>query len=89
MHVTFADGCPDDYQVFWRGVSIGRIMKVTGYPIRDAQWSWVLNVNGLPSLGDDCGHGDDLDDCTTKFMAAWMRIKSRLKWPRTTPSFYR
>ena len=81
LRVTFAGGCPDDYQAFWGNVSIGRIMKTTGYPTCDGQWSWVLNVNGLPSLGRGCGHGDDLDDCTTKFMAAWMRIRSRLTEP--------
>jgi hypothetical protein len=76
--VTFAGGCPDDFQVFWGSVPIGRIMKTTGYPTRDAQWSWCCNVPWLPSLGGSCGHGDDLDDCTTKFMAVWIRIRARL-----------
>ena len=73
--VTFAGSCPDDYQVFWRSVPIGRIMRSTGYPTRDAQWSWVIS---LPREGGDCGTGDDLDDCKRQAIAAWLRIRARV-----------
>jgi hypothetical protein len=76
--VTLPGGCPDDYQIFWGSVSIGRIMKTTGYPTPDAQWSWAVNVNGLPLLGGGCGHGGDLYDCKHQAIAVWMRIRSRL-----------
>jgi hypothetical protein len=78
VRVTTPGGCPDDYQVIWRGVPIGRIMQATGFPSQDTRWSWGCNVYGLPSLGGSSGHGDDLNDCKAMFMASWTRIRSRL-----------
>jgi hypothetical protein len=75
VRVTFAGGCPDDYQVFWRSVPIGRIMKTTGYPTRDAQWSWVIS---LPRESGDCGTGDNLADCEAKLGRALARILARV-----------
>src|ERR1019366_2587814 len=71
--VTFAGGCPDDYQVFWRSVPIGRIMKTTGYPTRDAQWSWVIS---LPRESGDWGTGDNLADCEAKLGRALARLRA-------------
>ena len=36
VRVTFAGGCSDDYQVFWRSFPIGRIMNTAGYPTLDS-----------------------------------------------------
>ena len=70
-----ANGICDDYQVFWRSVLIGRIMKTTGYPTRDAQWSWVIS---LPRESGDCGTGDNLADCEAKLGRALARILARV-----------
>ena len=35
---------PDDYQVIWRGRSIGRIMKGSGSPNHAPQWWWKCNT---------------------------------------------
>jgi hypothetical protein len=66
--------CPDDFQVFWRSVPIGRIMKNTGYPARDAQLSWVIS---LPRAGGDCGTGDTCADCEAQLRRALARIRAR------------
>ncbi len=64
----------DDFTVIWRGIPIGRIMKVG----RGARWWWGCNVYDHPSLDDDTGNGIDLDDCKTKFLIAWTRIRAGL-----------
>jgi hypothetical protein len=38
----------------------------------------VLQCPVAPVASRELRPGDDLDDCTTKFMAAWIRIRSRL-----------
>jgi len=73
VRVTLPGGSPDDFQVFWRGVPVGRIMKTTGYPVRDAQWTWVIS---LP--GGKCGTGDSPADCEAGLRRAWKRILAGL-----------
>jgi hypothetical protein len=50
----------DDYQVIWRGMSIGRIMRAPGLPPHIPQWRWTSNVPGKPGGGS--GSGSDLDE---------------------------
>src|ERR1035437_2241478 len=56
----------DDYQVTWRGLTIGRIIKSSGVPAHIAQWSWTCYVHGKPGAGAS-GTGIDLDDCKQHF----------------------
>ena len=67
----------DDYQVIWRSLPIGRIMRAPGLPPHAPQWwRWTCNVYGKPGGGS--GHGTDLDDCKAKFKIAWARIRAGL-----------
>jgi hypothetical protein len=75
--VIGGNGYPDDYQVVWRGRSIGRIMKGTGSPNHAPQWWWECNTYGQPPLGDHSGTGVDLYDCKAKFEVAWAPIRDR------------
>lgn len=63
----------DDFTVIWRGMPIGRIMKISG-----TRWWWGCNVDGQLSLDGDSGNGTDLDDCKAKFIIAWTRIRAGL-----------
>jgi hypothetical protein len=67
----------DDYQVIWRGLSIGRIMKSSGVPGHIPQWSWNCYVDGKPGAGAN-GTGDDLEHCKAQFKIAWTRIRAGL-----------
>jgi hypothetical protein len=67
----------DDYQVIWRDLPIGRIMKSSGVPAHIAQWSWTCYVHGKPGAGAS-GTGIDLDDCKQHFKTAWARIRTGL-----------
>ena len=42
----------DDFTVIWRGLPIGRIMKIS-----DVRWWWGCNFYDQPSLDDDSGNG--------------------------------
>jgi len=63
-----------DFTVIWRGIPIGRIMKIGS----GSRWWWGCNVYDQPSLDDDSGNGIDLDDCKAKFLLAWTRIRASL-----------
>jgi hypothetical protein len=65
--------CADDYQVIWRGMSIGRIMLASGLPSDKAQWSWNCYLHGRPCKANESGGGGSLDQCkeTAPF---WLRF---------------
>ena len=64
----------DDYEVIWRGLTIGRIMK----PPSDPHWWWACNVYGQPLTTNDRGPGINLKDCQVRFKIAWTRIRAGL-----------
>jgi hypothetical protein len=70
--------CPDDYQVMWRGMSIGRIMRASGLPSDKPQWSWNCYVQGRPCRPNESGGGISLDQCKERFRAAWESIRAEL-----------
>src|SRR5258708_22502666 len=76
--VIDGNGFPDDYQVIWRGLSIGRIMKGTGSPMHAPQWWRECNINGQPSLGVGRGAGADPEDCHAQVRIALARIPRRI-----------
>ena len=73
--VIDGNGYPDDYQIFWRGLLIGRIMKGTGSPNHAPQWWWECNAYG-PLLGGGSGTGVDLYDCKARFKMAWAGMRA-------------
>jgi len=64
----------DDYEVIWRGLPIGRIMKPPG----DAHWWWGCNVYGQPQAANDRGPVINFKDCQLRFKIAWTRIRAGL-----------
>ncbi|MGO8911499.1 MAG: PilZ domain-containing protein [Bradyrhizobium sp.] len=64
----------DDYEVIWRGLPIGRIMK----PPSDPHWWWGCNVYGQPVAPNDRGPGINFKDCQLRFKIAWTRIRAGL-----------
>jgi hypothetical protein len=64
----------DDYEVIWRGLPIGRILKAAGNP----HWWWGCNVYGQPPTSDDRGPGINFKDCQVRFRLAWARIRATL-----------
>ena len=64
----------DDYEVVWRDLQVGRILKPAG----EAHWWWTCNVFGQPLMQNDRGQGIDFKDSQVRFQIAWTRIKAGL-----------
>ena len=64
----------DDYEVIWRDLPVGRILKQP-----DGQhWWWGCNVYGQPSMPNDRGPAINFKDCQVRFRLAWARIRPTL-----------
>jgi PilZ domain-containing protein len=76
MRPSVIDGVrqDDDYEVIWRGLPIGRIMKEPTSP----HWWWACNVYGQPPTPNDRGPGINFKDCQVRFKLAWARIRPTL-----------
>lgn len=64
----------DDFEVIWRDLPIGRILKPPG----NSHWWWACNLYGQPPTPNDRGPGIDFKDCQIRFKIAWGRIKVTL-----------
>jgi len=64
----------DDYEVMWRGLPIGRMLKQPD----GKHWWWGCNVYGQPSTPSDRGPAIDFKDCQVRFRLAWARIRPTL-----------
>ena len=76
LRPTVVDGqtVADDYEVIWRGILIGRIMKQPD----GRHWWWGCNVYGHPPSPNDRGPAINFKDCQVRFNLAWSRIRPAL-----------
>jgi hypothetical protein len=65
---------PDDYEVIWRGLTIGRMMKQAD----SAHWWWSCNVHGQPPTTNDRGLAINFKDSQLRFKLAWTKIRAAL-----------
>jgi hypothetical protein len=72
------DRFPDDYEVIWRGIAIGRILIQPGVPVGRANWFWGVSFPGRPQPTSHRGNNTDLEDCKRRFKAVWSGIRSGL-----------
>jgi hypothetical protein len=68
---------PDDYQVIWDSLPIGRILKQPGVPVGGPTGigAWLSRV------GRHRGNCSDLDECQRRFKAVWAGIRAGLSAP--------
>ncbi len=64
----------NNFEVVWRGFSVGRIMKQADGP----HWWWACTVYGLPATANDRGQAINYKDCQVRFRLAWTRIRPTL-----------
>ena len=64
----------DDYEVVWRGLSIGRILKQP----HTRHWWWGCNVYGQNPTPGGRGVAIDFRDGQVRFKLAWARIRPTL-----------
>jgi hypothetical protein len=74
------DTAPDDYQVFWSGMPIGRILKQPGVPMGRPNWHWGVAFPGRPQPSGHRGNCSDLDECERRFKATWAGIRAGHSW---------
>ena len=67
--VIGGDTAPDDYQVIWNGMAIGRILKQPGVPLGRPNWFWGVAFPGRPQPSGHRGNCSDLEECTRRFKA--------------------
>jgi hypothetical protein len=73
---------PDDYQVIWNGIPIGRILKQPGVPVGRPNWHWGVAFPGRPQPSGHRGHCSDLEECKRRFKAVRAGIRVRLSEAR-------
>ena len=64
----------DDYEVIWRGLTVGRMMKQAD----SVHWFWSCNVYGHPPAANDRGPAINFKDSQLRFRLAWTRVRATL-----------
>ena len=64
----------DDYEVVWRGLPVGRILRQPDSP----HWWCSCNLYGQPAIANDRGPAINFKDCQVRFNLAWTRIRPTL-----------
>lgn len=72
--VANGDIVPDDYELIWRGLTVGRIMKQPDH----AHWWWSCNVPGRPPTANDRGPAINFKDSQLRFKLAWTKLRAAL-----------
>jgi hypothetical protein len=72
--VANGDVVADDYEVIWRGLTIGRMMKQPD----SAHWWWSCNVHGQPPTANDRGPAINFKDSQLRFKLAWTKLRATL-----------
>lgn len=76
--VIGGETAPDDFQVFWNGLPIGRILKQPGVPMGRPNWHWGVAFPGQPQPSAQRGHCSDLDECKRRFKVVWAGVHAAL-----------
>ena len=73
LRPTVVDGQvqADDYEVIWRGLLVGQIMKQLDSP----HWWWCCNLYGQPPTANDRGPAINFKDGQLRFKLAWTQNK--------------
>lgn len=64
----------DDYEVVWRGLPVGRMLKQVDNP----HWWWACTLYGLPPTPGDRGPAINYKDCQVRFRLAWAKLRPTL-----------
>lgn len=77
--VIGGETAPDDYEVIWDELTIGRIFRSTGVGGADT-WSWSVSLPNVPQPSAHRGRAGSLDGAKTRFRAAWNHLHARVSY---------
>lgn len=69
---------PDDYQVIWSEIPIGRILTQPGVPAGRPKWAWGVMFPHHPQLAWQRGIASDLEEAKQRFKLAWGAVHAKL-----------
>jgi hypothetical protein len=70
---------PDDYQVIWDDLSIGRIFKQVDVGGANA-WSWSCFLPNVPQGSQHRGREASLDAAKASFRTAWTDLQTQISY---------
>lgn len=76
--VIGGETAPDDYQVMFEGIPIGRILKQPGVPAGRPNWFFSVLFDDRPQLPGYTGLCSDIEECKRRFRACWSGIRATL-----------
>jgi hypothetical protein len=71
------DGKPidDDFEVFWDGLPVGRILRQPGVPIGKPNIFWGVSFAGRPQPVGQRGIVATIDEAKIRFKLAWTAVR--------------
>jgi hypothetical protein len=71
------DGKPfdDDFEVFWDGIPVGRILRQPGVPIGKPNVWWGVSFAGRPQPASHRGIVATIDEGKAMFKLAWSAVR--------------
>jgi hypothetical protein len=76
--VIAGDRLDNDYQIIWRGMSVGRIQQQPGIPVGRPNWSWGVAFPGQPQPPGHRGLCSDLEECKRRVKVVWSGVRHAL-----------
>lgn len=76
--VIAGDRLDKDYQIIWRGMSVGRILEQPGVPIGRPNWAWGVAFPGQPQPPAHRGLCSDLEECKRRVKVVWSGVRAAL-----------
>ncbi len=73
--VIGGETAPEDYQVFWDGIPIGRILRQPGVPVGKPNVWWGVSFAGRPQPSDHRGIVATIDEAKVRFKLAWSAVR--------------
>jgi hypothetical protein len=77
LRKTVGDGRPveDDFEVFWDGIPVGRILRQPGVPIGKPNVYWGVSFGGRPQSLGHAGLVATIDEAKVRLKLAWSAVR--------------
>lgn len=76
--IIAGQSAPDDYQVIWNEIPIGRLLTQPGVPAGRPNRAWGVMFPHLPQLSWQRGIASNLEEAKQRFKLAWGAVHAKL-----------